>query len=315
MKIYYNENDPFAVAWLRQLMEEGCILYGEIDDRSIREVAYSDLEGFDQCHFFAGIGGWAYALELAGWGERRVWTGSCPCQPFSQAGQGKGFEDERHLWPEFYRLIGECQPATVFGEQVAGKDGRIWLSRVRSDLEKLDYAVGAADLCAAGVAAPHIRQRLYWVGHTNEEGLQERERNERVQREALESFEGKTVERGSDIVGLADSNKVRCNGSRARNARGDELTNGGGLEHASEHGREQRRTKSGERSPVGGCWQNGVWLECTDGKSRRIEPESFPLAHGVPNRVGKLRGYGNAIVPALAAEFVRSFLDIEDVLR
>src|SRR5690606_9334954 len=93
--------------------------------------------------------------------------GSCPCQPFSSAGKRQGERDKRHLWPEFYRLIKECNPPVVFGEQVASPLGRKWLAGVRADLEALGYAVGAADLCAAGVNAPHIRQRLYWVADTN----------------------------------------------------------------------------------------------------------------------------------------------------
>ena len=102
----------------------------------------------------------------AGW-EGPVWTGSCPCQPLSSAGQRKGHADERHLWPAFQQLISECRPSTfVFGEQVASKDGREWFAAVRADLEHMGYACGAADLSAAGVGAPHIRQRLYWVANT-----------------------------------------------------------------------------------------------------------------------------------------------------
>ena len=158
---YYNEWDHNAAAWLRELCWAGEIPWGDVDETSI-----SDVKDVPErvAHFFAGIGGWPLALRLAGWPEdEEVWTGSCPCQPFSSAGKGKGTADERHLWPEFLRLISKCRPATVFGEQVASKAGRKWLAGVRADLEALGYAVGAADLCAAGVGAPHIRQRLYWA--------------------------------------------------------------------------------------------------------------------------------------------------------
>ena len=162
---YYNENDDYAATWIENLILDGLIPDGKVDRRSIVDVRPSDLEGFTQCHFFAGIAGWSLAMRLAGWpDDREVWTGSCPCQPFSIIGKKKGVEDERHLWPDFFRLITARQPATVFGEQVASKDGRDWLAGVRDDLEGAGYAVGAADLCSAGVAAPHIRQRLYWVG-------------------------------------------------------------------------------------------------------------------------------------------------------
>jgi DNA (cytosine-5)-methyltransferase 1 len=161
---YYNEIDPYAAAWLRNLSDCGLIPKGDVDERSIVDVRPSDLGGYTQCHFFAGIAGWSYALHLAGWPtDRQVWTGSCPCQPFSPAGLQAGTSDERHLWPSFFWLIAQCKPSIVFGEQVASKLGRDWFSGVRSDLETLGYAVGAADLCAAGVGAPHGRQRLYFV--------------------------------------------------------------------------------------------------------------------------------------------------------
>ena len=167
---YYNEIDKTAVAWLRNLIGAGLLPEGDVDERSIRDVQASDLAPYTQCHFFAGIGGWPLALALAGWPTTEpVWTGSCPCQPFSTAGRQGGEADRRHLWPEFQRLIAECRPATVFGEQVASKAGRAWLSGVRTDLEALEYGVGASDLCAASIGAPHIRQRLYWVGHSDGE--------------------------------------------------------------------------------------------------------------------------------------------------
>ena len=164
MAAYYNEWDEFAAAWLRALIAKNLIAPGDVDERSIADVQPDDLRGYTQAHWFAGIGGWSLACRLAGWpDDRAVWTGSCPCQPFSAAGKGLGTADERHLWPEFRRLIAECAPAVVFGEQVASRAGRDWLAGVRADLEALGYAVGAADLCAASLGAPHIRQRLWWV--------------------------------------------------------------------------------------------------------------------------------------------------------
>lgn len=172
---YYNEHEPFAAAWLRNLIAADLIAPGEVDERSIVDVQPDDVRSFKQCHFFAGIGIWSLALRRAGWGDdRRVWTGSCPCQGFSVAGAGKGFDDERHLWPEFFRLIRECRPPVVLGEQVASPLALAWLDLVHDDLEGAGYAVGSADLCASSVGAPHIRQRLYWVGNTSEERRRER---------------------------------------------------------------------------------------------------------------------------------------------
>lgn len=163
---YYNEHDAKTAAWLRSLILAGAIPDGHVDERSIADVHPSDLRGYTQCHFFAGIGGWSYALQLAGWlSDRPVWTGSCPCQPFSTAGKGLAQADERHLWPVFFDLIRQRRPEHVFGEQVASAIGHGWLDGVSADLEAEGYACGAAVLGAHSVNAPHQRQRLYWVAH------------------------------------------------------------------------------------------------------------------------------------------------------
>ncbi|MFA7322299.1 MAG: DNA cytosine methyltransferase, partial [Dokdonella sp.] len=154
MTNYYNEFDAYAASWLRALIETEQIAPGVVDERSIADVDAGDLVGFDQCHFFAGIGGWPLALRLAGWpDDRPVWTGSCPCQPFSGAGKRTGTADTRHLWPVFRDRIRVRKPPVVLGEQVASKAGRTWLAAVRADLEEMGYATGGADLCAAGIGA------------------------------------------------------------------------------------------------------------------------------------------------------------------
>src|SRR5690606_16323109 len=84
---YYNEFDPKAAAWLRELMAAGLIPEGDVDERSIEDVRPDELVGYRHAHFFAGIGGWPYALRLAVWpAGGHVGTGSCPCQPSSRAG-------------------------------------------------------------------------------------------------------------------------------------------------------------------------------------------------------------------------------------
>lgn len=247
MRAYYNEHDSFAAEWLRQLIKRGYLPSGDVDTRSIVDVQPEDLRGYTQCHFFAGIGGWAYALKIINATDLPIWTGSCPCQPFSASGEQRGTDDERHLYPEFSRLIAACQPTIVFGEQVASKLGRQWLSAVQDDLEILGYRTAAADLPAASAGAPHKRQRLFWLGHANGKGLS---------RESL------------------------------------------------------RQLGSGSKS----YWKDHDVLACLDAKLRWIEPGTFPLANGVSNRVGRLRGYGNAIVPQVAATFALSALQaIADV--
>jgi hypothetical protein len=279
--IYYNEIDPFAAAWLRNLIAAGHLPRGDVDERSIVDVQPGDLAGYGQCHFFAGIGGWPYGLILARWPEDRpVWTGSCPCQPLSSAGQRKGHADERHLWPAFHRLIAERRPATVFGEQVASRDGREWLAGVRADLEHLGYACGAADLCAASQGAPHIRQRLFWVADAGEQ------RRQQVGRGAFgdegahgRQPDGDHLPTGCEpIGGLADADQ----GQRGRFA--DRA--GGDLDG------QEARWLEGDGQPQsgssGGFWSSAVWLPCLDGKARRVEPGIQPLAPGLSESLGRL---------------------------
>ena len=207
MGAYYNEFDPFAAEWLRNLIKAGLIADGEVDERSIVDVSPDDLRGFTQCHFFAGIGGWSLALRLAGWGDdRRAWTGSPPCQPFSVAsvahGGAKGQEDERHLLPDFLRLIGECRPSVVFGEQVANAIKWGWLDEAFRGLEDLGYACGAAIFPALAVGARHERKRLYWVADASRERWEGHQQVECVPVAAEASFSiyGDTLARAQRVL-------------------------------------------------------------------------------------------------------------------
>lgn len=289
----YNDNDPFAAAWLESLITHGHIAQGQVDRRSIADLGPADVAGPGQRHYFAGIGGWSYALRLAGVpDDADIWTGSCPCQPFSDAGKGQGVLDPRHLWPAWFALIRECRPPIIFGEQVASKDGLGWLDAVSTDLERCGYTVGAADLCAASVGAPHARQRLYFVAYTD-----------RVPRGLL----------------------VRERGPRHADAQAGGGGEDGGLagqEAQDQGGRDAHRLcdLAVPAGATGGFWADADWILCRDPTggppvARPVEPGTFPLSHGTPGRVGLLRGYGNAIVPQLAAAFIRSALEaIADVL-
>jgi DNA (cytosine-5)-methyltransferase 1 len=275
-RAYYNEIDPYAAAWLRNLIKAGHIPDGDVDERSIADVQPMDIADYTQCHFFAGIGGWSLALRLAGWpDDRPVWTGSCPCQPFSVAGKRAGTDDPRHLWPHFFRLIRARKPEVVMGEQVAGKAGYGWLDGVRFDLEAEGYACDGVDIPACAVDAPHIRQRLYWVAHADGE---------------LHDGRGNIGPGGGDEY---------PNGSRRRDM-GD--ASGSGL--SGDNGR-WPRTQFTHRHAFG----DAEWRRGADGKTRRVKSGVRLLAHGVPARVGKLRAYGNAIVPPLAAEVIKAFMD------
>lgn len=314
MTAYYNEIDPKAAAWLRELIRAGVIAGGDVDERSIVDVRPADLAGYRQCHFFAGIGVWSYALRAAGWrDDEGVWTGSCPCQPFSTAGGGAGFEDERHLWPSWFTLIRECRPGVVFGEQVAGKDGLAWLDLVQPDMEDAGYAFAAIDLCAAGFGAPHIRQRLFFVANSSGESVRGRSRdNARTPGEIREEVREQRIRTDDRASGDAGAVAHSAHNGLERGKTGSEAR----AECAASRGREEqgcwRDDDADGRASLatGGFWRNAEWLPCLDGKARPVEPGTSPLVTGAPARVVRLRGYGNSINAEVARAFIEAYRDV-----
>ena len=296
MKAYYNEFDPKAAAWIRELIKEGLIADGSVDERSITDVQASDLVGFAQCHFFAGIGGWSYALRLAGIpDEYPLWTASLPCQPFSTAGKQKGKEDERHLLPHFLELVRQCQPNAIFGEQVEGAIRHGWLDDLQTTMEAEGYAVGHCVLGAHSIGSFHQRQRLYWVANTKSK--------RGCWRKPVEERRYQEFGRSSEDGGMGITNSNRC------------------------ESRSETTKIAGYRSPADSAgWNDPEWLYCRDNKYRPIKPGIKPLVNGVPRgmvysggeiyandsgiaRNIRLKGYGNAIVPQVAAEFISAFFD------
>lgn len=346
---YYNEIDPFAAQWLRNLIAAGSIAPGEVDERSIEDVTPDDLRGFTQCHFFAGIGVWSHSLRLAGWSDDRpVWTGSCPCQPFSAAGKGDGFADERHLWPHFFHLISERRPQHVFGEQVAASNANAWFDLVQADLEGMGYAFGLVPFTSAGIGAPHIRERAYWVVNANS-GICDRRGNVRASGWDEHSVSG-------DAVRLADSDHDRqqpgCGTGCSRECAKEGIDFGRGIKDGrlgntnvtrleGLRGNDCAAGRKGTAGPaaaagihlraleVNGFWRDADWLFCRDGKWRPVEPGTFPLVNGTSsrlvrkqpsvaglarmasrNRTGRLKGYGNAINAQAAAAFIRAYMEV-----
>lgn len=376
---YYNEIDPFAAQWLRNLIAAGHIAPGEVDERSIEDVTPDDLRGFTQCHFFAGIGVWSHSLRLAGWpDDRPVWTGSCPCQPFSPAGKGDGFADERHLWPQFFHLISERRPQHVFGEQVAAGNANVWFDLVQADLEGMGYAFGLVPFTSAGIGAPHIRERAYWVAHAHGV-ISDRSGNVRASGRDEYSNGGDDVRladaggeykgsarnkagagescRAGKDGGLGNANiarleglsgndgaagRERATGPTAAPGVHDGMANtdneqhsiaisGCGHEHVSTGRQQDPAASAGLRGDyrileVNGFWRDADWLFCRDGKWRPVEPGTFPLVDGAAarmgrvepgvarvassNRVGRLKGYGNAINAQAAAAFIRAYMGV-----
>ena len=439
MTAYYNEIDKKAAAWLRELIRAGLIAPGEVDDRDIRDVTAHDLRGFTQHHFFAGIGVWSYALRRAGWGDDRpVWTGSCPCQPFSAAGKGAGFADERHLWPSWFRLIQDFKPQTVLGEQVASRAAiggqptddllalwrrqellrlcENWLEensplglqgmpeRGRAGVASVQTIIGAIESepldrwrksessksrasvrSNGGVADDETGSRCvrderasvqhgcasqleHAVARSDQSigGLHDEEHAGRVvlgECGVRELGRGDVFESCADDIGRTTAavrraidracraleeadgeswlNTVQSQMENAGYAFGalDLCAAGFGAPHirqrtffvadtdaARSQGRSRGRdganeraartsslgSESGSTGPTNGIWRDADWLLCRDGKWRPVSPGTFPLVDGSAARVGRLRGYGNAIVAPVAQAFIEAVMEYLD---
>jgi DNA (cytosine-5)-methyltransferase 1 len=313
--VYYNENEPYAAAWLKNLMGAGHIPAGDIDTRSIEDVRPSDLRGYTQCHFFAGIGGWAFALALAGWpSDRPVWTGSCPCQPFSVAGKGAGFADQRHLWPSWQHLIAQRSPPVIFGEQVASATE--WLGLVFGDLEAMGYAVAGEPIEAASAGADHYRDR-YWIVADNDQqcaGTKRQQRSRELRRPSCHPEDhARTMAHGHGHgQGLAIRSGER--GDAYQECAPIERSGGRTVVDLARIGWGEGWTESEFRSrgftAAVASIDGRQYVECPDGKWRALPPPGVRwLGNGIPARVAKLRAFGNAIDPRPAAEFISAYIE------
>jgi DNA (cytosine-5)-methyltransferase 1 len=327
---YYNEFDPAAAAWLRNLIACGLIAPGVVDTRSITEVQPDDLIGFTQVHLFAGIGGWSRAARLAGSPDARpLWSASCPCQPFSVAGKGAGRDDPRHLWPHVIRLAGAARPVALVGEQVAGKAGYDWFDGVAADLEAGGYACRAVDVPACAVDAPHIRSRQYWVAVNGD--MANANEPERRERDEPELRSGRATAAGAALRGFALGD---ASGPRLEGHAGDERGGAGWAEPGRSTAAPDGGAGIGHNS-ARTFWSDHEWLTCHDGKARRTKSGLPLLVNGVSggvavvrpdaignagleeetrliSRIAAWKGFGNAIVPQLAAEVIAALAEAID---
>jgi len=354
---YYNEFDPFAADWLENLIKEGLIPNGVVDRRSIADVSGKDLEGFTHVHFFAGIGGWALALRLAGWpDDRPIGTGSCPCQPFSAAGKQKAQSDERHLWPIMFNLVKKSGIDVWAGEQVASAIRHGWLDGICADLEGSGYACGAVVLGAHSAGAPHLRQRLYWVANSTKSRHARTGQKSTVDGDGQNSmsqrgfsFNESSVNGAVHRMANTHINVVQRVPSTGEQSVDEQNGRACGVSNSEHSGRSGRNAKWAGAAAIvpSGAWDDHRIIHCTDKKSRRVGRSVQPLAYGIPasvgpvvtelqrmghspkdvkrlrraasqllvkarrNRVVRLKGYGNAIVDVVAAEFIKAFMELE----
>lgn len=323
IKAYYNDHDKKVCAWLEQLIKNGEITKGDVDDRSITEITADDIAGYDRVHLFAGIGTWDYALNQAGWRDRPVLTASLPCQPFSAAGKGLGKQDERHLLPQAVDLIIKSGIDTIFGEQVERAIAHGWLDDLQAVMEAENYAVGHAVLGAHSVNSAHIRQRLYWVANSINNNGQRKIGRSDGETENTEAGDRKNINESRQSCGTSD----------------DVLR----LADTKNGGRESHQNKKaagifGATNAEGELWC-GVgslratpikWIRCRDNKYRPIKSGIKPLVDGSAGKLVRgsdtgaqieanntqearsmrLKGYGNAIQAQTAEAFIRAFISI-----
>ena len=242
-------------------------------------------------------------------GAVQLISGGFPCQPFSQAGERKGEEDDRHLWPEYFRLIQEIRPRWVIGENVAGLIS-MGLDQVLSDLESADYSCQTLVIPACAVNAPHRRDRVWIIARRNAMGNSEYNGSSTAKESRSPSsisnnssqgenktFQSKGTSGPGNIDNVADS---ECNteGAAYRSNR-----------RASSAGRQKQSV--GKRNQVGSDLGNGSDNPRGNTDFWAVEPDVGRVAHGIPNRVDRLKQLGNAVVPQVVEQIGRAIMQIE----
>lgn len=235
-------------------------------------------------------------------GRIDILTGGFPCQPYSLAGKRKGKEDERHLWPEMLRVIRECAPRYVVGENVrgfVGWNGGMVFEEVCSDLEAQGYAVQPFVLPACGVGAPHRRDRVWFVAYANDDG------KKRTSRRDESTGESERVQQRHEVQQSDEPNFVREISSDTDDKRPQrcEVTGGtrqGGKERDEQPPRCVRQTweKFPTVPPVCGG---------DDGLPKKLDGLTFSKW-----RRESIKAYGNAIVPQVALQIFRAIQQYEN---
>ena len=287
---------------------------------------WAKIKLFKVLDLFSGIGGFSLGLERTGGFEtiafceseefpqkilRKHWpdvpihedirtldgseidadviTGGYPCQPFSNAGKRGGTEDDRHLWPEMYRLIKAIRPRWVIAENVYGHIS-VGLDQVLSDLEGINYTWWTFIVPACAVDAPHRRDRLWVISkkddtNPNSWRLHREEKHQHRETEPLDREIGDAGQVCEVLARSSDSS----NGNSADVAYAD----GNGRNKGR-----QRVTKTGSNGAIRNSW----WA---------VEPAVGRVAHGIPRRVDRLKGLGNAVVPQIPEQIGYAILEAE----
>ena len=218
-------------------------------------------------------------------------TGGYPCQPFSVAGSQLGEKDKRHLWPDMFRIVKECRPTWVIGENVSGHI-KLGLDTVLQDLESEGYSVRAFSISASSIGANHQRERVWIVAHSNMENT--RQHGRRIESTwDTESLGSRTSE---ETEWSSDSNKINGSSEGASLMGESSDTNSQGLQ--GRRSEQQLRKDETERPTSWDSWWG-------------VEPDVGRVANGIPHRVDRLKGLGNSLVPAIPYAIGRAILEEE----
>ncbi len=259
-------------------------------------------------------------IDANGLGRIDVVTGGYPCQPFSTAGKRQGDQDDRHLWPAMFEVIKAVRPAWVIGENVAGHVS-MGLDNVLSDLEGEGYTCRPYIIPACAVDAKHRRDRVWIVAHSSrcddgrssgqDEGKSKEERLSKRDKDRFVSQSGEIC----TIVANTGSKRTQClpkddKNTQRKSERGTKLGwNGENVANTRSAGRQEQHSATiteGQEYSAGGNAPGR-------GSARwPAEPGICRVAHGIPNRVDRLRSLGNAVVPQVVEVIGNAILEAEN---
>ena len=259
-------------------------------------------------------------LKTDGIGPIDIITGGYPCQPFSIAGRKKGEEDPRHLWPEYFRLIKELRPSWVIGENVSGHI-KLGLDTVLENLESEGYSARTFSISASSVGAKHQRERIWIVANARQHGgrIEPTGNSEGTGRGSLETTKrsadtdtiSRSSERGKIMANSVEFGLEKHGHSETTESikRGETMadTNVEGRQGRIHRGQnkewESQQRYFGRNSATHGQQEQNWW---------DTEPELGRVAHGIPNRVDRLKGLGNSLVPQIPYFIAQSILQVEE---
>ena len=259
-------------------------------------------------------------LKTDGIGPIDIITGGYPCQPFSIAGRKKGEEDPRHLWPEYFRLVKELRPTWVIGENVSGHI-KLGLDTVLENLESEGYSARTFSISASSVGAKHQRERIWIVANARQHGgrIEPAGNSEGTGRGSLETTERSadtdTISRSSEgEETLANSVELGLE-KHGHSETTESIKRGETMADTNVEGRQGRIYRGqnkewesqqryfGRNSAAHGQQEQNWW---------DTEPELGRVAHGIPNRVDRLKGLGNSLVPQIPYFIAQSILQVEE---